>query len=240
MQYLIGVDNTDNSKSPGTGNLVRRLAESLQVDGAAAPLGITRHQLLADPRVPCTAHNTSVCLSLESENMEGVWETARDFLALEAASGSSVGLCLSRWDSVSRDVMEFGHRAKRDVLTLDEAQQTASKSHVRLGLLTGTGAGVIGALAAVGLHREGDDGRFLWLPGLREMQGSYSVAEIVAQMAIDRICSLDNIAISPEALVDVTDGMRPLLRGNQATLYVEKKKQGWRVLDKDRIKGLSA
>jgi hypothetical protein len=240
MQYLIGIDDTDNSKSPGTGNLARRLAESLQVDGAAEALGITRHQLLADSRIHYTAHNTSVCLSLDSESMEGVWETARDFLILEGASGSNVGLCLSRWDSVSRDVMAFGHRAKREVVTLDEAQQIASKSHIRVGLLTGTGAGVMGALAAVGLHREGDDGRFLWLPRLGELQGSYTVAEIVAQTAIDRICSLDNVEISPEALVDVGDGMRPLLRSNQATLYVERKKQGWRVLDKERIKGLSA
>lgn len=32
MRYLIGVDDTDDAKSAGTGQLVRRLAEWLQAD----------------------------------------------------------------------------------------------------------------------------------------------------------------------------------------------------------------
>src|SRR5512140_48050 len=123
MRYLIGVDDTDTPKSAGTAALVRRLAQWLQADRLAEPHGLTRHQLYAHKPVPYTGHNTSVCLSLEAENVEGVWETARDFLALESALKANTGLCLGRWDGVSREVIELGRRTKTEVITLEEVQQ---------------------------------------------------------------------------------------------------------------------
>jgi hypothetical protein len=49
---FIGLDDTDNLESRGTGYLARRIAAVLAADYAL--LGVTRHQLLVDPRVPCT------------------------------------------------------------------------------------------------------------------------------------------------------------------------------------------
>jgi hypothetical protein len=239
MRYLIGVDDTDSLDSRGTGSLVRPLAEWLEADQLAEPHGITRHQLLVDSDVPCTSHNSSACLSIDTENVEAVWETVRDFLVLESASGSDVGLCLGRWDAISGDVVAFGRRAKAEVLTLQEAEQTASKSHIRFAGLKGTGGGIIGALAAIGLHRDGNDGRFLWLPGLGELQGRYSVAQIYDKAQIDRVCSLDGAEISADALVNVGEETIPVLRGGLVTLFVEEKKHGWYALDRDRVKRLS-
>jgi hypothetical protein len=239
MRYLIGVDDTDSLDSRGTGNLVRPLAEWLQTDRLAEPHGITRHQLLVDSDIPCTSHNSSACMSIDTENVEAVWETARDFLVLESAAGSDVGLCLGRWDTISQEVVAFGRRAKAEVLTLQEAEQAASKSHIRVAGLKGNGGGIIGALAAIGLHRDGNDGRFLWLPGLRELQGTYSVAQIYDKAQIDRVCSLDGAELSVDALVNVGQGVSPLLRGGLATLFVEEKKHGWYALDRDRVKSLS-
>jgi hypothetical protein len=136
-------------------------------------------------KIPYTGRNSSVCLSLDTEDMEAVWETARDFLRLEGAPGSDTGMCMGAWEAVTRDVIAFGHRAKTAVLTLEDAQQTASRTHLRLAGLSGSGAGVIGALAAVGLHREGNDGRFLWLPGLPGLQGRFIVSDILERARID-------------------------------------------------------
>src|SRR5512140_2041013 len=101
MQYRIGVDDTDNVKTRGTGLLVRRLALWLQLDRLAEPHSITRHQLLVDPRIPYTSHNSTACLSIDTENVEAVWETARDLLVLEGAAGADVGLCVGRWDAIT-------------------------------------------------------------------------------------------------------------------------------------------
>mgnify|MGYP000273024857 CR=1 FL=1 len=54
---FIGLDDTDNLESRGTGHLARQIAATLSADYSV--LGVTRHQLLLDPRVPCTKNNSS-------------------------------------------------------------------------------------------------------------------------------------------------------------------------------------
>jgi hypothetical protein len=236
---LIGVDDTDTAKVPGTGTLVRRLAEWLMADRLAEAYGITRHQLLAHPRIRYTGHNTAVCLVLEARNMEEVWETARDFLALDSALESNASLCLGRWDAIGRDVIELGKRAKSEVLTLQDARQVAARSRVRFEAVRGNGDGIIGAVAALGLHRDGNDGRYLWLPGLEELQGKHPVDEVLKRTPIDRVCSLEGAELPLDAVVDFGEWTRPLLRDGQATLLVEQRKHGWYALDKERVKSLS-
>jgi hypothetical protein len=239
IRYLIGVDDTDSLKSPTTGELVRRLAGSLQVESLVEPRGVTRHQLLVKKQIPYTAHNSAVCMSVDTADMEGIWETVRDFLAFESERHSNVAVCISRWDAVGREVMAWGRRAKEELLTLEQAQQLAAKSHVRSVALKGNGMGLIGALAALGLHREGDDGRFLWMPGLLDLQGSHSVAGIFEKTGIERVCTLDEVELPLAETVELGDWTRPVLRHGQATLYVEEKKHGWFVLDKEHVKELS-
>ena len=239
MRYLIGVDDTDNLESRGTGHRVRQLADFLAEQALAQPLGITRHQLLVDPQIPYTSHNSSACLLVESEKENDLWAACRDFLLRESAPGSDAGLCLVAWEAMNSCLHAFGRRAKIVVLTQLEAEQTALDNGIRLEGLTGTHGGIIGALAAVGLHHEGNDGRFLWLPGLRDLSGSLSVAEICARGQINHIQPLDGADLTPETLVNVGEWVRPILRGGQATLYVEEQNHEWHILSKDRLKDLS-
>lgn len=239
MHLLIGIDDTDNLETRGTGHRVRQLAEWLAENNLAEPLGITRHQLLVDPRIPYTSHNSSACLSVEADDPESVWKASREFLLLTSADGSDVGLCLAAWEVVDETVISFGRRAKLEVLTMPEAHETASRSRVRSEGLTGTGGGVIGALAGIGLHRDGNDGRFLWLPGLRELKGTYPVEEVIAKGHIERVCTLDHDDLALDAVVNVGDWVRPVLRNGRSTLYVEEQNHGWHILSKDHIKDLS-
>jgi hypothetical protein len=239
MKLLIGIDDTDNLESRGTGYIVRQLANWLVENHLAVPGGITRHQLLMDTRIPYTSHNSSACLSVEADSVLSVWDACCEFLLRASASGSDAGLCIARPEQISDRVMGFGNRAKLEVLTAGEAEQLAADLWIRLVGLTGTGGGIIGALAGVGLRQAGEDGRFLWLPGLRELRGAYPVAQICAEGHIDRICTLDGIDLAPETHVNVGEWVRPVLRGGQATLYVEQQGQGWYSLSKERVKSLS-
>ena len=239
MKYLLGIDDTDNLESRGTGHRVRELADWLSSNHLAEPLGITRHQLLVDARIPYTSHNSSACLAVHTERPEDVWNAARQFLLLTSAIGSDVGLCLAHWDSITDDVMTHGRRAKLEVLTMLEAQETAARSEIRIEGLTGTGGGIIGALAGIGLHRAGNDGRFLWLPGLRDLKGKYPIEEIVVKGHIERVCTVDDEELTAGNIVDVGEWVRPILRNGKSTLYVEEQNHEWHILSKDRIKSLS-
>jgi hypothetical protein len=239
MHYLIGIDDTDNLETRGTGHRVRQLADWLAENNLAEPKGITRHQLLVDARIPYTSHNSSACLSIETEDTKEVWDASREFLLMTSASGSDVGLCLAEWKDIKEEVMSFGRRAKLEVLTMLEAQRTASRSGIRCEGLTGTGGGIIGALAGVGLHREGNDGRFLWLPGLRDLKGICPVDEVMANGHIERVCTLNHEELASDVLVHVGEWVRPVLRNGKSTLYVEEQNHEWHILSKDHIKNLS-
>ena len=241
MRYLLGIDDTDNLESRGTGHRARQLAESLIQKQLAQPLGITRHQLLVSPEIPYTSHNSSACLLLEakSEKESEIWSASCEFLLAESALGSDVGICLAKWDAVSAQVRAFGSRAKKVVLAQMEAEQIASEYGIRLQGLTGTHGGIIGSLAGVGLHREGNDGRFLWLPGLREISGRILVADLYAHGKIDQVCPLIGSTLPDETLVNVGEWVRPILRGGQAILFVEEQNNEWHILSKEQIKSLS-
>ncbi|HMB22167.1 MAG: hypothetical protein ACM33V_03995 [Chloroflexota bacterium] len=238
-RYLIGIDDTDNLESRGTGHRVRQLANWLADNQIALPQGITRHQLLVHPQIPYTSHNSSACLAVETENADDLWEASREFLLRESASGSDAGLCLGEWSTISEEISSFGRRAKLEVLTMLEAQQTAARSGIRCEGLTGTGGGVIGALAGIGLHRAGNDGRFLWLPGLRELKGKHPVAELIAQGHVERVCTLARDELSLEETVDVGEWVRPVLLNGKSTLIVEEQNHEWHILSKEHIKSLS-
>jgi hypothetical protein len=117
MHYLIGIDDTDNLETRGTGHRVRQLADWLAENKLAVPKGITRHQLLVHPQIPYTSHNSSACLSVETDNADDLWEASREFLLREGAIGSDVGLCLAEWKTILEVVQSFGRRAKIEVLT---------------------------------------------------------------------------------------------------------------------------
>ena len=62
---FIGLDDTDTLESRGTGHLARQIAAALAADYAV--LGVVRHQLLRDPRVPCTKNNSSAAILLDGD-----------------------------------------------------------------------------------------------------------------------------------------------------------------------------
>ena len=84
QKWLIGIDDTDNLESRGTGHRVRWLGDLLAREDLADIKGITRHQLLVDPRIPYTSHNSSTCMqiSADDEAVEHIYAFCRDFLSL--------------------------------------------------------------------------------------------------------------------------------------------------------------
>lgn len=125
-RFLIGIDDTDNVDTRGTGYRARRLCELLASRGFPG-VGVTRHQLLVDPRIPYTSHNSSACLEVaarvrEDERTDAGGEAdtvavCRDYLRRHSAPESDVGLCVARRDRVHHGIVAFGERAKVDILT---------------------------------------------------------------------------------------------------------------------------
>jgi hypothetical protein len=175
--FLIGIDDTDNETSPGTGQLARRLAQEIEQRGAKL-LGITRHQFLLDDRIPYTSHNSGACIAFDSTASLPELEFAIDLITGWAAPGSDPGICIASLDEVPTPAVQWGWAATREVLTQSQAIALARASGILLRPLGGNGDGIIGALASVGLRADGNEGRFLDLPGLRTLGEVVNISDL--------------------------------------------------------------
>jgi hypothetical protein len=243
MRYLVGIDDTDNLESRGTGHRARQLGDLLG-GSEMELLGVTRHQLLVHPAIPYTSHNSAACIEVRAahDSSERVIHVCRDFLREASAPGSDAGLCVADADAVLAEVVEFGARAKAVIVQRADAEQIAGRNRMHLEPLTGTGLGVIGALAAVGLRTAGNDGRFLWLPALRETTGIHRASELMQRLHLDAIETETGTPVEGHERVSVGEWLRPLMRGGRKTLLVQEtghEDYRWSGLGKDRLKQLS-
>ncbi|MCB2221824.1 MAG: hypothetical protein KQI35_15650 [Bacteroidetes bacterium] len=246
MRLLIGMDDTDNKESRGTGFKARQLAHLILEKDFGILKGITRHQLYVHPDIAYTSQNSSACLDVETEHTVEMIKFCTEFLMREASEGSDAGLCIIRWDHITADIINWGKRAKKEVLTLKGAQALASKWNFFLQGFTGKRIGQIGALAAVGLRRGGNDGRFIWLKGSRELRdfdaGIYSVGELLKSAGIDQVSTKEGTRVSEYNLVHCDGWTRPVLTEQQAVLLVEKsndKDNEWKTIGKEYIRSIS-
>jgi hypothetical protein len=245
MDYYIGIDDTDNLESRGTGHRARQLGTLLTEAGIARLKCITRHQLLVHKDIPFTSHNSSACLLMEClpENEAAMTAFSRDFLLRESAPGSDAGLCIAAADKVTPEMEHWGASAKVTILTRTLAHETAQRNGIFLEGLTGEKIGVIGALAAVGLRHAGNDGRVLWLPYLRETEGVFTTDELKLRLTADRITDCDGNLIPGSDKIIADGWIRPVMRDKLITLLAEKTAENegyqWKHVPKEYIKSIS-
>ena len=243
--YLIGIDDTDNLETKGTGFRAREIAKLIINKLGGLVHNISRHQLFFDPRIPFTSHNSSLCLDVTTDKIEAVKKICIDYLLEFSAPGSDAGLCIVNKKNITNQLIEWGQRAKCEVLTQSEAKQIASINDYFLIGLTGTHDGIIGSMAGVGLRASGNDGRINWLIGreVRDMYGNFSASEIKTTLRIDKILNTDNKEIPDDSMVFTRDWIRPVIRNHEITLLVEEEKNNenynYKILPKDIIKELS-
>jgi hypothetical protein len=220
--YYTGIDDTDVIGTPGTGRCARRIAAILST--TCAIIGVTRHQLFVSPAVPYTSHNSSAVIHLstirDEESISELFTTVKETLQDHFVVGSDPGLVIAPRESVDSEIIDFGKRAKAEVVTQSEAHSLAQRKEILLEGLGGTEDGVIGALAGVGLAATGDDGRFLLKGANRSTMGILDVGTLL-NAGIDEITTLDGVSVCAGAVDTLGKPPRPAFRRGKAVLYVE-------------------
>jgi len=235
---LIGLDDTDNETSRGTGHLARMLSRECERRGMR-PLAVTRHQFLVDPRIPYTSHNSGACVAVASDNGATSATFAFDFVAERAADGSDPGVCVAEASAVEPDVTEFGRAATSRIVTMDDAFRVAQSCRVELRGLGGSHLGVIGALGSVGLRAGGNEGRFIDLPGLRELPARAALEDI-RRLGIALDYGGVRREVSPNDPCDTLEWVRPRLVGGEPVLPLEwsEQRHAWIPVDRKRSRPL--
>ncbi len=225
---LVGIDDTDTLESEyGTGKISRLLGDHL--DERISNLrwvGSVRQQLLLDPRVPYTTHNSSatlVCEGPKTVPRHTIVEIASNFIEEIAADGSDPGICVGRTFEVNKAVQDFGITAGNELVEEQQAYDLADESGLFLEEYGGTGEGVIGALAGVGRTASREYGRFIEYGKIRTYSGTVTVTQLRS----------DGIDVQSPAGAEIETGdvvtaewVRPLLRGGRPVLEVDERSDG--------------
>lgn len=221
MRCYVGFDDTDTLGSDrGTGKLVRWFEKVLP--HGCRLWGVVRQQLLVDPRIPYTSHNSSACAVVDCPNpafLGPLTEAAVDHIKTYALPGSDPGLCVaSESGGYLPDLTCFGLECTHRVVTQQDALRAAGSAH--LSGHGGTSDGIIGAAAAVGLTIYGWSGRFIEFGGLRSFPSVVSVGAL--EQAGIHVISLDRDAQVPcrDDMVETSGWLRPRLLGGRAVLLV--------------------
>lgn len=220
---FVGIDDTDCLDSPGTNQLARHIVHELAARWPARM--ITRHQLLEDPRVPCTKRNGCVAINfadIASSELGELSEAIRALMLPWCPATSDPGLCVAVGE-IPAAVIEFGRRCQRELVTQHAARELANQQGMQLWGLGGTEDGVIGALAAVGLNSTRDDGRVIYLGSSRadhfDISGVYPVSRL-SEFGVEEVRRLTDESLITSGTVALGKRLRPSLRQGKVVLFV--------------------
>jgi len=218
----IGVDDTDVPGSPGTGRIARDIGLLMEGRGLGRMRGVIRHQLLVADGIPYTSHNSSKCIEFETEkDLQSLANVCIYYFKENFLEGSDPGTCVCEKDAVSEKVIDWGNRAVEDVLTKAAAYELAGEEGIILDEHGGTGGGVIGALAAVGLSAGGNAGRYVQMRGIKEVTGLVTVGALLRDTDISAVIDENGEPLSPEETIDSLGWVRPSLIGGSPVLQVK-------------------
>ena len=217
----IGMDDTDNIDSRGTGTLSRNIAKALASD---YPIyAVSRHQLYDHPDIPYTTHNSCSVLQVELgiEYSDELFERVREEMMDDFIEGSDPGLVVAHDSQITPAHVAFGFDAKCIVLNQTIARNLAANTELRLEGLGGTEDGVIGALAGVGLAASRYDGRFLKL-GSHDLKGHEISVEELLKAGVDEVLTLEGRRIT-EGIIYNSKGrlIKTCPVGDKVVLFAE-------------------
>ncbi|MHC4399766.1 MAG: ABC transporter substrate-binding protein [Planctomycetota bacterium] len=213
----VGLDDTDMPNTPGTNQLARALA--LRLAGRYRCALIVRHQLLDDPRVPCTSKNSAASLLLTPQNggtAGALGNRIREVLRERFLEGSDPGFCIAT--SVPEAIATYGRRCQQDLVCQEDARRLARRHGIHLEGCGGTEDGVIGALAAVGLVAEGNDGRVVQIGDWPDDLSGFQQLGALWDRGVEVRC-LETQARVDTGTVDVGKHLRPNYRRGRVVLF---------------------
>lgn len=240
--WLVCIDDTDDIGTKGTGEIAQELAVLLSPDQLLSRCSfVTRHQLFVHPDIPYTSHNSAMCFQVRSVlSEEEIVDIAKAHLTKESAPAADPGFALLdlQADIEHQQLIDFGLQAKKEVKNKQQAYGLAQRLGFHLSEHGGTGQGVIGAVAGLGLRLQGNDGR---IKGQFKLKGldqgvNLSVADVVEQTGVDRVLADTGESLCISTTLLLSGKVKAVYRDHQVSLLVYQQDGVWRNALKQHLK----
>ena len=227
FKFLLCIDDTDELGGEiSTGLLAEEIAAFI---GSFAHVSfVTRHQLLLDPRINYTSHNSCMCLEamLTEEQKQSALNFAIELLERKCAPSAEPGIAAVFEKDIlnAQELINFGKSAKEIFLKPQQAFEEAASQNVFLKELKSGARGVIGALAGIGLRLSGNDGKIRGKFELKE--SNLSVRELLDLNFIEAVANENFKPLLPDERVKLIGALKPVFLDFKATLLVKKESGG--------------
>ncbi len=220
MTIFVGIDDTGNSESVGTGKFARIIAG--EISKKYPVYGVTRHQFYVHNDINFSLHNFGAVIhvNVDKEYADAIFELVKKFMHDNFNEGSNPGLAVAHESCISPAVVAYGKDAKETILTAERAQYLAKNSGIKLERFGETENGVIGAVAGIGLAFTKNDGRFLQIGRIRELKGPQPVEKFITE-GID-IFTRDGRSITDGIIINEGNKpVKPCLINGKIILFVD-------------------
>ena len=234
MTIYVGIDDTGNSESVGTGKFARQIADELSKKYPV--YGVTRHQFYVHPDINFSLHNFCAVIHVdinEEEYVDDIFKIVKSKMLTDFNEGSNPGLAVAHEGNISPAVVAYGKDAKEIVLTQERARNLAKNLNMRLEGFGETGNGVIGAVAGIGLVFTRNDGRFLQMGQIRKLKGPQPVEKFITA-GINGIFTRDGCSITEGTVINEGNKpVKPCLVNGKIILFVDEEDGIFKAVTRD-------
>jgi hypothetical protein len=220
--FYLGIDDTGPPGKSGSSQTALALGLHLQARKLVRLVHVSAHALVPAAEVPHSSLNHAYCLTLEGETQQlrEIDMESRVYLMHNAAAGANPGFALAPRELVNERILNWGKACQMMLLERREALDLARSQGITSAGFTGSGSGVIGALAAVGLRSSGSDGWITWLPGLPDLKGVMTFSEILRISTFDYVKSLHGRTPDFRDRIRLGEQVMPLLYNDHSLLLL--------------------
>lgn len=225
MKIYVAIDDLrqiDGGKAGAAASSLTRIIEDNSWGTCSIP---SRHRLYPHPSTGCKKHNTarSFAADIKDEYLPEFIDYARNMIKTVATPDSHTGLAIVVPQQMENtdELINFAYKAKEELVTKAETLELAKKPGIYLFALSGSGQGIIGALAGAGLNMTGNDGQFRGKLELsKEEYYIATVKEIIEKTYVEQVKSMDFESIGEDEYVRMGEKVKVVRLDDKYTLMV--------------------
>jgi hypothetical protein len=234
MTIYVGIDNTSNDESVGTAKFARKVAK--KISDKYPIYGVSRHQFYVHPNIKYSTYNFGAVIHVDCDDetfVNDIFFTIKKIMENEFNIGSNPGLAVAHENQISPAVINYGHDAKKIILTKKRAMGLAKNSNIRLEGFGKTKDGIIGAIASIGLAVTKNDGRFLQIGNIRSIKEPQPVENFI-EAGVEKIFTLEGRRITDGIIFNGDNKpVKPSPINGEIVLFVVDENGWYKAVNKD-------
>ena len=225
IKIFVAIDDSrqlDGAKAGETASILTIFIEENGWGKCAIP---SRHRLYSHPDTGCIKHNTARSFSADigEQYLQEFLDHACKLIKTTGAPNSNAGLAVVVPELIenAEDLIDYSYRAKEELVGKAEALEFGKQPGIYLFALSGSGQGIIGALAGAGLRITGNDGQFRGKLHIGTGEDYIAtVQEIVDKTYVEQVKNMDFDNLNSDEYVRMGEKVKVVLLDNKYTLMV--------------------